>query len=94
MGVTTVTKHHCCCFGNTPEKVIYSERHKQLGTIFRNGGRPNCHGLTMEEIQRLDFRKMDFSDFMEELMVKFTDTYKTPKTEEVASTIITHMNIK
>ena len=42
----------------------------------------------MEEIQRLDFSKMDFSEFMDELMVKFTDTYKTPKTEEVASTII------
>ena len=48
----------------------------------------------MEEIQRLDFSKMDYSEFMDELMVKFTDTYKTPKTEEVASTIITHMNIK
>ena len=48
----------------------------------------------MEEIQRLDFSKMDFSDFMDELMVKFTGTYKTTKPEEVASTIITHMNIK
>ena len=48
----------------------------------------------MEEIQRLDFRKMDFSDFMDELMFKFTDIYKTPKPEELASTIITYMNIK
>ena len=94
MGVTTVTKHHCCCFGNTPEKVIYSERHKQLGTNIRNGGRPNCNGLTMEGIKRLYFSKIDFSEFMDELMVKFTGTYKTTKTEEVASTIITHMNIK
>ena len=31
---------------------------------------------------------------MNELMVKLTGTYKTPKTEEVASTIITPMNTK
>ena len=94
MRIKTVTKHHYCCFGTTLGKVIEVEWHKHLGTNFRNGGINNCHGLTMEEIQRLDFSKMDFSEFMNELMVKFTDTYKTPKTEEVASTIITHMNIK
>ena len=48
----------------------------------------------MEEIKRLDFSKMDFSEFMDELMVKFTGIYKTTKTQEVASNIITHMNIK
>ena len=94
MGVTTVSKHHYCCFGNMLEKVIQVEGRKQLGINFGSGGSPNCRGLTMEEIQRLDFSKMDFSGFIDELMVKFTGTYKTPNPEEIAGSIKSHMNIK
>lgn len=89
-----VNKHHFCCFGNTLEKVIQVEGRKQLGISFGSGGSPNCRGLTMEEIQRLDFSKMDFSEFINELMVKFTGTYKTPNPQEVGDTIKAHMNIK
>jgi conjugal transfer mating pair stabilization protein TraN len=89
-----VNKHHFCCFGNMLEKVIQVEGRKQLGLNFGSGGSPNCRGLTMEEIQRLDFSKIDFSEFINELMVKFTGTYKTPNPEEIGDTIKTHMNIK
>lgn len=94
MGVETVIKHHFCCFGNMLEKVIQVEGRKQLGMNFGSGGSPNCRGLTIEEIQRLDFSKMDFSEFINELLVKFTGTYKTPNPQEIASTIKSHMNIR
>jgi hypothetical protein len=98
-------KEHFCCFGNTLERVIQEEGRKQLGIDFGTGGSPNCRGLTIEEItgydkhgnkvgNGLDFSKMDFSDFVNELMVKFTGTYKTPNPEEIAETIKNHMNIK
>jgi len=87
-------KHYYCCFGNMLEKVIQVEGRKQLGINFGSGGSPNCRGLTMGEIQRLDFSKMDFSDFVNELMVKFTGTYKAPNPEEVAATIKANMNIQ
>ena len=80
MRIKIVTKHQYFCFGTTLGKVIEAEGQKQLGNNFRNGGIHNCQDLTMEDIQRLDFRKMDFSEFMDNLMVNFTDTYKTPKT--------------
>jgi hypothetical protein len=100
-----VVKHKFCCFGNMLEKVVQVEGRKQLGIDFGNGKRPNCRGLTIEEItgydkhgnkvgNGLDFSKMDFSDFVNELMVKFTGTYKTPNPEEIAETIKAHMNIK
>jgi conjugal transfer mating pair stabilization protein TraN len=100
-----VNKHHYCCFGNTLERVIQVEGRKQLGINFGSGGSPNCRGLTMEEItgydkdgkkvgKGLDFSKMDFSDFIDELMVKFTGAYKTPNPKEIAGSIKTHMNIK
>jgi hypothetical protein len=37
---------------------------------------------------------MDFSDFIKELMVEFTGTYKTPNPQEIADRIQAHMNIK
>lgn len=89
-----VNKHYYCCFGNTLERVIQVEGRKQLGLSFGSDGNPDCRGLTMEEIQQLDFSKIDFTDFINELMVKFTGTYKTPNPQEIASTIKTHMNIK
>ena len=89
-----VNKHHYCCFGNMLDKVIQVEGRKQLGINFGSGGSPNCRGLTIEEIQKLDFSKMDFSGFIDELMVKFTGTYKTPNPEEIAGSIKSHMNIK
>lgn len=89
-----VNKHYYCCFGNTLERVIQVEGRKQLGLSFGSDGSPDCRGLTMEEIQQLDFSKIDFTDFINELTVKFTGTYKTPNPQEIASTIKTHMNIK
>lgn len=104
-GIPTVMKEHFCCFGNTLERVIQEEGRKQLNIDFGTGGSPNCRGLTIEEItgydkhgnkvgNGLDFSKMDFSDFVNELMVKFTGTYKTPNPEEIAATIKSHMNIQ
>jgi hypothetical protein len=94
MGVPTVVKHHFCCFGNMLEKVVQVEGRKQLGTNFGSGGSPNCKGLTLDEIQKLDFSKMDFSEFINELMVKFTGSYKTPNPDEIKDTIENHMNIR
>lgn len=90
----TVVKHHFCCFGNMLEKVVQVEGRKQLGTNFGSGGSPNCKGLTLDEIQKLDFSKMDFSEFINELMVKFTGSYKTLNPGEIKDTIENHMNIR
>jgi hypothetical protein len=79
MGVTTVVKHHFCCWGSLLDKVIQVEGRKQLGINFGSGGSANCRGLTLEEIQRLDFSKMDFSEFIEDFKVRFVGKYKAPK---------------
>jgi conjugal transfer mating pair stabilization protein TraN len=65
-----VNKHHFCCFGNMLNKVIQVEGRKQLGMNFGEGGHPNCRGLTLEEIMRLDFERMDFSEFILEIKKK------------------------
>lgn len=68
--VVYMTKHHFCCFSNILEKTIQVQARKQLGMNFGSGGSPNCRGLTLEELSRVDFSKMDFSEVAAELMQK------------------------
>jgi conjugal transfer mating pair stabilization protein TraN len=68
MGVTTIVKHHWCCFGSLFNKVVQLQARKQLGISFGSGGKTDCRGLTLQEIMNLDFSKMDFSEFFVDIV--------------------------
>lgn len=86
-GVHVLTKHRYCCFGNILDKVIQVEGRKQLRRSFGTGGNPDCRGLSLQDIQAIDWNKIDFTEFIEDLKVKFAGSYKTPTTSELKSTI-------
>ena len=89
MGVTTVVKHHYCCFGSLLNKVIQVEGRKQPAIKsnfsgkdgFGSGGSPDCRGLTLGEILKLDFDKMDFSEFFTDVLKKM----KIPKIGDISA---------
>jgi conjugal transfer mating pair stabilization protein TraN len=67
-GITgSPVKHHYCCWNNMLNKVLQVEGRKQLGINFGSGSSPSCRGLTIEELTRLDFSTMDFSEFISEI---------------------------
>lgn len=70
LGVKVGSKHYFCCFGNMLEKTIQVQARKQLNLTFGSGGSPDCRGLTLEELQRVDFSKMDFSEVAAEMRKK------------------------
>jgi hypothetical protein len=82
-GITTLIKHHYCCFSNIIEKVVQVEARKQLGMSFNNGSSPDCRGLTIDELSRVDFSKMDFSEVAAEVRKKVV----MPDIEDVESRI-------
>lgn len=82
-GVTTLIKHHYCCFSNMLEKVVQVQARRQLGLNFGSGGNPNCRGLTLEELARVDFSRMDFSEVAAEMMQKVS----IPNIEDAESRI-------
>ncbi len=86
-GVPVNIKHSFCCFGNLLDKVIQVEGRKQLGRSFGSGGSPDCRGLSLEDIQSIDWSKVDFSEFIEDLKVKFAGKYKTPNPEDLLLTV-------
>jgi Type-1V conjugative transfer system mating pair stabilisation len=73
-----VSKHHFCCFGNMLDKVIQIQGRAQLypekvanNTLFGTGEKPDCRGLTLDEIKAIDFNKIDFTEFIEDFKKKF-----------------------
>ncbi|UCM93078.1 conjugal transfer protein TraN [Candidatus Tisiphia endosymbiont of Melanophora roralis] len=84
LGVTKIVKHYYCCFGQMLDKVIQVEGRKQLGMSFGSGGNPNCRGLTLDEILRIDFNRVDFTEFIEEFKVKFFGKYKAPNNGDMS----------
>ena len=87
MNVTTAIKHRFCCFGNLLDKVIQIGGRKQLGRSFGSGSAPDCGGLSLEEILRIDWNLVDFAEFIDDLKIKFAGTYKAPNAGELASTV-------
>jgi hypothetical protein len=83
MGITAVVKHHYCCFGSLLNKVIQVEGRKQLGINFGSGKNTDCRGLTLAEIMRLDFDKMDFSEFFIDILKRM----KIPKIGDISSRV-------
>jgi conjugal transfer mating pair stabilization protein TraN len=77
LNVKTVVKHYFCCFNNILEKVIQEEGRKQLyphrihnKTLFGTGERPDCRGLTLDEIKRIDFSILDYSEVAGDIIKK------------------------
>ena len=70
LGVTTLIKHHFCCFSNLLEKTVQVQGRRQLGMSFGSGGNADCRGLTLEELKRVDFSKMDFSEVARDMQKK------------------------
>lgn len=57
-----------CVFDNKLARIIqYQGRSGQLGIGFGGSKNPDCRGITVDELQRIDFNAMDYSDFYEEL---------------------------
>lgn len=82
-GTSFGRKHHYCCFGNILEKVIQKEARKQLGRSFGDGGRTDCSGLSLEDLERVDFSQMDFS----EVSAYFIKKIKLPDVGDITDRI-------
>ncbi|EDV0839726.1 type-F conjugative transfer system mating-pair stabilization protein TraN [Salmonella enterica subsp. enterica serovar Havana] len=58
-----------CVFEGKLARIIQEQgRRDQLGIKFGSGDSPNCRGITIPELQKIDFDKINFSDFYEDLM--------------------------
>ena len=59
-----------CCFDSKLMAILQKEARKQLGISFGTPHQPDCGGLSIEEIGKLDFSAMDLSELFDDVMTK------------------------
>ncbi len=64
LGVCVQKKKTFCCYSSPLARIIVEAAHQQLGIPWGSPEAPNCRGLTPEEFQKLDFSKIDFSEWI------------------------------
>ena len=67
LGVCIRKKKSYCQFDSKMARIIQEQGKVQLGLNFGTKKNPVCTGITPEQMQQLDFDKIDFSDFYEDM---------------------------
>ena len=60
-------KQSYCCFDNTLAAIVQMQGRDQLRLSYGSAEAPDCRGLRIEELQRIDFGQLDFSNFTGDL---------------------------
>ncbi len=72
LGVCIKKKSSFCCFGSKLLKAFQEQGRQQIGLGWGAPKHPLCRGFTIEEIQRIDFSKLDLREAFEDLMKNYT----------------------
>ena len=67
LGNLFVRNRSYCCFGSQIAKIIQEQGRKQLGKTWGDIENPDCSSLSLDEIQRIDFARLNFSEMYEDL---------------------------
>lgn len=71
LGVCITHRKAYCVFSSKLDRIIQQQgRQGQLNISFGTGEHSNCRGITPDELQRINFDLIDFSDFYEDIYQK------------------------
>jgi conjugal transfer mating pair stabilization protein TraN len=66
-----------CCFNSKLARIINEQGRSQLKRSWGTTKSPNCRGFKPEDFQKLDFSKMDLSEFYKDVSAKFSDSVQS-----------------
>ncbi len=61
-------KESWCCFNSKLARIIHEQARPQLGIGWGSAEYPNCRGFTLEELARIDWTAIDFSEFTADII--------------------------
>ncbi|MBR9871466.1 MAG: conjugal transfer protein TraN [Gammaproteobacteria bacterium] len=67
LGVCVTKTKSYCAFNSKLGRIIQEQGRPQLGKGWGSAKRPDCSGITPQELQSLDFSQIDFSEFYEDV---------------------------
>ncbi len=69
LGVCLEKKRSYCQFDSKLAQIVQQQgRNGQLHIGFGGAKSPDCRGISVDELQRINFDQLDFTNFMEDLM--------------------------
>ena len=96
IGVTTLVKHHWCCYESVLSRIIQEQGRAQLyakGLMtfeekeFGTPDKPDCSGFTIEQLEKINFHDLDLREFVEEFKAKFYGQYKAPNIADIEARV-------
>jgi len=91
LGICLQKKKTYCCFNSVLARIVQEQGREQLGLDWGSPKSPNCRGFTPEEFQKLDFSKMDFSEWYSDLQKRIDKNFKQFK-QNVGKQITNYFN--
>jgi len=76
-------KNASCCFNSKLSRIIHEQGRVQLGIGWGSPELPNCQAFSLEQLQQIDFSKIDFSEIYEDINNNIT----IPNPEELGDKI-------
>jgi hypothetical protein len=73
-----------CCFGTKLSRILHEQGRAQLGINFGSAEQPECRGLTLDEIARINFDHLNLSELYADILV----TYKAPNLQKLAQDLM------
>lgn len=83
LGSCMERKESSCCFNSRLARIINEQGRAQLGKGWGSQKSPDCSGFTAAELEKLDFSKIDLSEFIAEIM----GSIKLPNLDGVSQNI-------
>jgi hypothetical protein len=79
-----------CCYDSKLAKIIQEQGRAQLGLGFGSPQQPQCQGLTAEQLSKMDFSKVNFSDLFQDIAA----STKVPNVQKITQGIQQSMKDK
>jgi len=81
-----------CCFNSKLARIINEQGRPQLNKDWGNAKHPNCRGFTPEEFQKLDFSKMDLSEFYNSISQNISQSVLDNMTQYIQNSLQNQLN--
>jgi conjugal transfer mating pair stabilization protein TraN len=78
----TIWKQTYCCYDSLFSRLVQEQGRQQLGISYGEPENPVCRGFTLDEVLKLDFKKMDLKEFNDELVNKARKNLEGDKFKE------------
>lgn len=69
-GICLTKKTSFCCFGSKLAKIVHEQGRAQLGIGWGDAEHPECRPFNVNELQQIDFSKIDLSELFSEIRAK------------------------